>query len=81
MKTRNQNTYHIVCRVGKKGRFPQGSQTSLGLKNILLDQQPLQKHSDGNHAEGDLPAGPSRVKTTKKKGKKKQKTKIKQRGL
>ena len=29
----------------------------------------FEKHSDGNHAEGDLPAGPSRVTTTKKKEK------------
>ena len=34
-----------------------GSATSLG------------KHSDGNHAQGDLPTGPSRVIPTKKKEK------------
>ena len=29
----------------------------------------LEKHSDGNHVQGDLPAGPSRVTPTKKKEK------------
>ena len=29
----------------------------------------LEKHSDGNHAQGDLPAGPSRATPTKKKEK------------
>ena len=29
----------------------------------------LDKHSDDNHAQGDLPAGPSRVKPTQKKEK------------
>ena len=34
----------------------------------------LERHSDGNHAQGDLPASPSRVTPTKKKEKdKKQK--------
>ena len=65
MKTRSQNTYHIVCCVGKQGTRPQGSQTSLGSKNVLLDWQP-QKHSVNNHAQGDLPAGPSGVTQTKK---------------
>ena len=68
MKTRSQNTHHIVRCVGKQETRPPkesnqpgvcttGSATSLG------------KHSDGNHAQGDLPAGPSRVIPTKKKEK------------
>ena len=70
MKTRSQNTYHIVCRVGKQGTRPQGSRTSLGSKNVLLGSATsLGKHSDGNRAQEDLPAGPSRVTPTKKKEK------------
>ena len=52
-----------------KGRVPQGSQTSLGSKNVLLDPASLEKHSDGNQAQGDLPVGLSRVTTTTKKEK------------
>ena len=56
--------------MGKRGTRPQGSRTSLGSKNVLLGSATsLGKHCDGNHAQEDLPAGPSRVTPTKKKGK------------
>ena len=42
-----------------KGHVPQGSRTGLGSKNVLLNRQP----------QGELPASPSTVITTRKKEK------------
>ena len=36
---------------------------------VVISATSLEKHSDGNQAQGDLPAGPSRVTPTKKKEK------------
>ena len=70
MKTRSQNTYHIVRRVGKEGMRLQESRTNLGSKICTTGSATsLEKHSDGNHAQRDLPAGPPRVTLTKTKGK------------
>ena len=41
----------------------------------------LEKHSDDNHAQGDLPAGPSRVTPTQKKKKDKRQKCSEGRGL
>ena len=70
MKTRSQNTYHIVRRVGKQGTRPPRESNQPGVKKCTTGSATsLGKHSDGNHAQGDLPAGPSRVTPTKKKEK------------
>ena len=70
MKTRSQNTYHIVCRMGKQGTHPPRESNQPGVKKCTTGSATsLGKHSDGNHAQGDLPAGPSRVTPTKKKQK------------
>ena len=56
-----------------KGSVPQDSQTSLALKKCATGSATsLGKHSDGNHTQGDQPAGPSRVTPTKKKKKDKE---------
>ena len=57
MKTRSQNICGIVCRVVNKGRLPQVSRTRMGSKYVPLDWEPFEKHSDGNHAQGNPPAG------------------------
>ena len=70
MKTRSQNTYHIVRRVGKNGTRPPGESNQPGVEKCTTGSATsLGKHSAGNHAQGDLPAGPSRVTPTKKKEK------------
>ena len=69
-KTRSQNTYHIVCRVGKQGMRPSRDSNQGGVEKCTTGSAiSLGKHSDGNHAREDLPAGPSRVIPTKKKEK------------
>ena len=70
MKTRSQNTCHIVRRVGKQGMSPprESNQPGVG-KCTTGSTTSLEKLSDGNHAQGDLPADPSRVTPTKKKEK------------
>ena len=70
MKTRSQNTYHTVRRVGKQGTRPPRESNQPGVEKCTTGSATsLGKHSDGNHAQGDLPAGPSRVTPTKKKEK------------
>ena len=70
MKTRSQNTYHIVHHVGKQGARPPREMHNPGIEKFTTRlAASLEKHSDGNHAQGDLPAGPSRVTLTKKKEK------------
>ena len=67
MKTRCQNTYHIVGGVGKQ-------ETSLGWKKCITElATSLEKHSDGSQAQGDLPGSSSRITRTKKKEKDKRK--------
>ena len=54
----------------KKGCVSQESRSNLGSKKCTTGSETsLEKHSDGNHAQRDLPAGPSRVTLTKTKGK------------
>ena len=70
MKTRSQNTYHIVRRVGKQAtRPPRQSNQPAVEKCNTGSVNSLEKHYDGNQAQGDLPAGPSRVTPTTKKEK------------
>ena len=70
MKARRQNTYHIVRRVGKQGTRPPRESNQPGVKKCTTGSATsLGKHSDGNHAHRDLPAGPSRLTPTKKKEK------------
>ena len=70
MKTRSQSTYHIVRRVGKQGTRPPSESNQPGVKKCTTGSATsLEKHSDGKHAQGDLPAGLSRVTVTKKKEK------------
>ena len=70
MKTKSQNTCHIVRRLGKRGtRLPRESNQPGVEKCSTGSASSLEKHSDGNHAQGDLPAGPFRVTPTKKKEK------------
>ena len=70
MKTRSQNTYHIVRPVGKQGtRPPRESNQPVVEKCTTGLTDSLEKHSDGNQAQGDLPAGPSRVTPATKKEK------------
>ena len=72
MKTRIQNTYHIVRRVGKQGTRPPRESNQPGVKKCTTGSAAsLEKHSDGNQTQGDLPAGPSRVTPTTKKEKEK----------
>ena len=81
MKTRSQNTNHIVHCVGKQGKRPQReSNQHLVEKCTTGLATSLETKSDGKHAQGDLPVGPSRVILTKKM-EKKQKTKMEQRQL
>ena len=70
MKARNQNTYHIVRCVGKQGTRPPRESNQPGVEKYTTGSTTsLGNHSDGNHAQEDLPAGPSRVTPTKKKEK------------
>ena len=72
MKTRSQNTYHIVRRVGKQGTRPPKELNQPGVEKCTTGSATsLGKQSDGNHAQGYLPAGPSTVTPTKKKEKNK----------
>ena len=72
MKTRSKNTDHIVGGVGKQStRPPRKSNQPDVQKCTTGSATSLGKHSDGNHAQGDLPAGTSRVTPTKKKEKEK----------
>ena len=70
MKTRSQNTYHIIRRVGKQGtRLPREPKHH-GVEKCTTELAiSLEKHSDGNQVQGDLPAGPSSVTPAKKKEK------------
>ena len=68
MKTKSQN---IFRRVGKEGTCPSRESNQPGVeKRTTAAVTFLEKHSDGNHAQEDLPAGPYRVTPTKKKEKK-----------
>ena len=59
MKTRSQST---------QGTRPPRESNQPGVEKCNAESATsLEKHSDGNHAQGDLPAGPSRVTPTKKK--------------
>ena len=70
MKTRNQNTYHMVRCVNKKDTRPPMESKQPGVKKCTTELATFsEKHSDGNQVQGDLPAGPSRVASTKKKEK------------
>ena len=69
-------TYHIVRRLGKQGTRPPRESNQPGVENCTTGlATSLEKYSAGNHAQGDLPAGPSRVTG------KRQKTIMEQRGL
>ena len=58
MKTRSQST---------QGTRPPRESNQPGVEKCNAESATsLEKHSDGNHAQGDLPAGPSRVTPTKK---------------
>ena len=60
--------------MGKQGMHPPRESNQPGVKKCTTRSvTSLGKHFDGNHALGDLPAGPSRVTPTK--------TKMEQRGL
>ena len=70
MKTRSQNTYYIVRRVGKQGMSSPRESNQAGVEKCTTGSATsLEKFSDGNHAQEDLPADPSRVTPTKKKKK------------
>ena len=70
MKTRSQNTYHIVRRVGKQGTRPPRESNQPGVEKCTTGlTASSEKHSDGDQAHGDLPACPSRVTPTTKKEK------------
>ena len=65
MKTKIQNTYYIVCHLGKEETPNQ----PLVKKCTTRSAASLGKHSDGTHTQEDLPAGLSRVTPKKKKEK------------
>ena len=70
MKTRSKNTDHIVGCMGKQGtRNPRESNQPGVQKCTTGSATSLGKHFDGNHAQGHLLAGTSRVTPTKKKEK------------
>ena len=70
IKTRTRNTYYIICRMGKQGMHSPRESKQPGVQKCTTGlATSLEKHSDGNHAQGDLLAGPSRVTLTKKKEK------------
>ena len=70
MKTRSQNTYHVVHRVGKQGAHPPRESNQSGVEKCATELATfLEKHSDGNQAQGDLPASSSRLTPTKEKEK------------
>ena len=55
MKTRSQNTYYIVRRVGKQETHPMRDSSQPGVgKCTAVSATSLEKHSDGNKAQGDL---------------------------
>ena len=56
MKTRSQNTYHIVRRVGKQGMSSPRESNQPGVEKCTTGSATsLEKLSDGNHAQEDLP--------------------------
>ena len=69
MKTRSQNTCHIVLRVGKQEMRPprESNQPDVEKCTTGSGTSKNKKHCDGNHAQGDLPVGPFRVTPRKKK--------------
>ena len=68
----SQNTYHIARGMGKQGMHPPRGSNQPGIEKCTTGSATsLRKHFDGNHAQGDLPEGPSRVRPTKKKEKNK----------
>ena len=70
MKTKSQNTYYIVHHVGKQGMLPPRESNQPGFEKCTTESATsLEKHSDSNQAQGDLPAGLFRVTPTKKKEK------------
>ena len=55
-KTRSQNTYHIVHPVGKQGTRPPGESNQPEVEKCTTESTTsLEKHSDGNQAQEDLP--------------------------
>ena len=69
MKTKSQS---IFRRVGKQRTCLQRESNQPGVEKCTTALvTSLEKHSDGNHAQEDLPASPSRVTPTKKKEKNK----------
>ena len=67
MKTKSQNTFHIVRHLGKQGTHPpeESSKSGVGKCTTVLATS-LEKYCHGNQAQGDLQVGPSRVTPTKK---------------
>ena len=56
--------------MGKRGTCPPRESNQPRVKKCTTGSATsLEKHSDGNHAQGDLPSGPFRVTPTKKKQK------------
>ena len=70
MESRSQNLYYIVRRVDKLGTRPPRELNQPRVEKCTTGSATSsEKRSDGNHAQGDLPAGPSRATSTKKKEK------------
>ena len=70
MKTRNQSKYHNVRLVGKQGGHSPKESDHPGVEKCTnKSTTSLEKHSDGDQAQVNLPAGPSRVTQTRKKEK------------
>ena len=70
MKSRSQNIYHIIHRVGKQGTHSLSESNQSGVEKCTTGSKIfLEKHSNANHAQGDRPADPSRVIPIKKKEK------------
>ena len=67
MWSHNENNQE---RAGKQGMRPPGKSNQPGVeKCTTVSETFLEKHSDGNHAQRDLPTSPSSVTPTKKKEK------------
>ena len=73
MKTRSQNTYHIVRCVGKQETCSPRNSNQPGVEKCTIVSETSLENTLGNHAQGDLPADPSRITPTKKKEKTKDK--------
>ena len=72
VETRSQNTCHIVRLVGKQGTRPPRESNQPGVEKCTTGlATSLEKNSNGNQAQGDLPACPSRITPTKKNEKEK----------